>query len=70
LYRNFQVVFARELPSLPLFVPVYSYGVDAQVQGVQVAPLYDASVRLATFTQWFLLTRRALQQEETATPSP
>jgi peptide/nickel transport system substrate-binding protein len=69
LYRNFQVVFARDLPALPLFVPVYSYGVDAQVQGVQVAPLYDSSDRLATFTQWFLLTRRALQ-EETATPSP
>lgn len=70
LYRNFQVIFAKELPALPLFVPVYSYGVDAQVQGVQVAPLYDPSDRFATFTQWFLLTRRALQQEETATPSP
>jgi len=70
LYRNFQVVFAKELPALPLFVPVYSYGVDAQVQGVQVAPLYDSSDRLATFAQWFLLTRRALQPEEAATPSP
>jgi len=70
LYRNFQVVFARELPALPLFVPVYSYGVDSQVQGVQVAPLYDSSDRLATFTQWYLLTRRALQQGETATPLP
>ena len=27
LYRNFQVVFAKELPALPLFVPVYTYGV-------------------------------------------
>jgi peptide/nickel transport system substrate-binding protein len=70
LYRNFQVVFAKELPSLPLFVPIYSYGVDAQVQGVQVAPLYDSSDRLATFPQWYLLTRRALQQEVTPTPSP
>jgi len=70
LYRNFQVIFAKELPALPLFVPVYSYGVDAQVQGVQVAPLYDPSDRFATFTQWFLLTRRALQQEATTTPSP
>lgn len=70
LYRNFQVVFAKELPALPLFVPVYSYGVDAQVQGVQVAPLYDSADRLATFTQWFLLTRRALQEEETVTPKP
>lgn len=70
LYRNFQVVFAKELPALPLFVPVYSYGVDVQVQGVQVAPLHDSADRLATFTQWFLLTRRALQEEVTATSSP
>ncbi len=70
LYRNFQVVFAKELPALPLYIPVYSYGVDSQVQGVQVAPLYDPSDRLATFTQWFLLTRRALEQDATITPSP
>ncbi|HAV76992.1 MAG TPA: hypothetical protein DCX53_06515 [Anaerolineae bacterium] len=67
LYRNFQVVFAKELPALPLYVPVYSYGVDSQVQGVQVAPLYEPSDRLNTFSNWFLLTRRAL---EAATQSP
>ncbi len=70
LYRNFQVVFAKELPALPLYIPVYSYGVDSQVQGVQIAPLYDPSDRLATFTQWFLLTRRALEQDATPTVSP
>jgi len=70
LYRNFQAIFAKELPALPLFIPVYSYAVDSQVQGVQVAPLYDASDRLATFTQWFLLTRRALQSEATPTLTP
>lgn len=69
LYRNFQIVFAKELPSLPLYVPVYSYGVDSQVQGVQVSPLYDPSDRFADFTSWFLLTRRALEGPEvTATP--
>ncbi|HET9589627.1 MAG TPA: peptide ABC transporter substrate-binding protein [Anaerolineales bacterium] len=70
LYRNFQVVFARELPALPLFSPVYSYGVDAQVQGVQVPSLYDPSDRLATFSNWYLLTRRALEPAETPTASP
>ncbi len=70
LYRNFQVVFAKELPALPLYVPVYSYGVDAQVQGVQVAALYDPSDRLATFTSWYLLTRRALEQTEAPTSAP
>ena len=67
LYRNFQVIFIKELPALPLYVPVYSYGVDSQVQGVQVGPLYEPSDRLNTFTRWFLLTRRAL---ESATESP
>jgi peptide/nickel transport system substrate-binding protein len=70
LYRNFQVVFAKELPALPLFAPVYSYGVDSQVRGVQVPSLYDPSDRLATFTNWYLLTRRALEPEETPTPAP
>jgi peptide/nickel transport system substrate-binding protein len=70
LYRNFQVVFAKELPALPLFSPVYSYGVDSQVQGVQIPSLYDPSDRLATFRDWYLLTRRALEPEETPTVSP
>jgi peptide/nickel transport system substrate-binding protein len=70
LYRNFQVVFGKELPALPLFAPVYSYGVDSQVQGVQVAALYDASDRLATFNSWYLLTRRALEQTEVPTTAP
>jgi peptide/nickel transport system substrate-binding protein len=70
LYRNFQVVFAKELPALPLFAPVYSYGVDSQVQGVQVPALYDPSDRLATFSSWYLLTRRALEQTEIPTATP
>lgn len=70
LYRNFQVVFSKELPALPLYIPVYSYGVDSQVQGVQVGPLYEPSDRLNTFTRWFLLTRRALDQGTAPTASP
>ncbi|MDD2922893.1 MAG: peptide ABC transporter substrate-binding protein [Anaerolineales bacterium] len=66
LYRNFQVVFAKELPSLPLYYPVYSFGVSAQVQGVQVAPMYDASDRLALISEWYLVTRRTLEN----TPAP
>jgi peptide/nickel transport system substrate-binding protein len=66
LYRNFQVVFVKDMPSLPLYYPVYSYGVDSQVQGVQVAPMYDVSDRLALIQEWYLVTRRALEQ----TPVP
>ena len=59
LYRNFQVVFAKELPALPLFYPVYSYAVDQQVLGVQVPPLFDSSDRFQTFARWYLVTKRA-----------
>jgi peptide/nickel transport system substrate-binding protein len=67
LYRNFQVVFAKELPALPLYYPVYSFGVDAQVLGVQVAPLYDISDRFSLITDWYLVTRRSLETTPEAT---
>ena len=71
LYRNFQVVFQKELPSLPLYYPVYNYGVDAQVRGVQVAPLlYDTSDRLAFLANWYLVTRRSLEQAPAPTVGP
>jgi peptide/nickel transport system substrate-binding protein len=66
LYRNFQVIFARELPALPLYYPVYSYGVDQQVLGVQVPPLFDTSDRFQTFNRWFLVTRRAPEAQSGA----
>ncbi len=70
LYRNFQVLFAKEMPSLPLYYPVYSYGVDVQVQGVQVAPMYDVSDRLALIAEWYLVTRRTLEQTPAPTVAP
>ena len=69
LYRNFQVVFTKDMPSLPLYYPVYSYGVDVQVQGVQVAPMYDVSDRLALITEWYLVTRRTLEEQATSEPA-
>jgi peptide/nickel transport system substrate-binding protein len=57
-YRNFQIRFTQELPALPLFYPVYTYGVDAEVQGVRMGPLYDPSDRLAAANTWYLMARR------------
>ncbi|RPI23983.1 MAG: hypothetical protein EHM70_21830 [Chloroflexota bacterium] len=72
-YRNFQVRFTQELPALPMFYPVYTYAVDAQVQGVSMGPLFDPSERFATVTQWFLLSKRVAVDEsstEALTPTP
>ncbi|MEI7987887.1 MAG: ABC transporter substrate-binding protein [Chloroflexota bacterium] len=66
LYRNFQVRFASELPALPLFYPVYTYGIDQEVQGVRVGPIFDPSDRLSLVTEWFLMSKGKVA--ETAVP--
>jgi len=62
LYRNFQVIFAKELPALPLYFPVYTFAVDAQVYRVQVPPLFDTSDRYFNVTEWYLITRRTVEK--------
>lgn len=66
LYHNFQAIFAKDLPSLPLFYPVYNYGVTSLIQGVSMGPLIDTSDRFATVSRWFLTARRS-QSTESAT---
>lgn len=58
LYRKFQEMFADRLPALLLYYPVYTYGVDSRVQGVQVAPMLDASDRFRNVAEWYLKTKR------------
>jgi len=60
-YNNFQLIFANELPALPLFTPQYSYAVSTDVQGVQLGPLYNTDDRFMTVTSWYLLSQRSGQ---------
>jgi peptide/nickel transport system substrate-binding protein len=69
-YRNFQVRFASELPALPLFYPVYSYGVDSEVRGVSMGPLYDTSDRFNNLASWFLITSPVAGMLQTPTTVP
>jgi len=57
LYRNFQVIFSEELPALPLFYPVYNFGVSSSIQGVRVGPMFDQSDRFWNISDWFLLAQ-------------
>jgi peptide/nickel transport system substrate-binding protein len=73
LYNNFQVRFASDLPALPLFYPIYNYGIDQRVNGVTIGPLYQPSDRFAGVTRWFLLAERSLEPAATpidTTPTP
>jgi peptide/nickel transport system substrate-binding protein len=60
LYREFQELFADEVPALLLYQPIYTYGVDRKVQGVQMGPLMTSSDRLATVSSWYIATRRVI----------
>jgi len=53
LYRNFQVRFSDQLPALPLYYPVYTYGISADVKGVRIGPIFEPSDRLETINQWY-----------------
>lgn len=68
LYHNFQVLFSQELPSLPLYYPVYSYAVDSQIKGIRVGPLFDSSDRFSTVENWYL-EARLTQQQVVLTPT-
>lgn len=57
-YHNFQVIFMKDMPSLPLFYPVYSYAVDKQVQGIRLGPILEPGDRFANLVEWFLVTSR------------
>ncbi len=56
LYRNFQVLFAEDLPSLPLFFSVYNYAVKDSIQNVSMGPVYDPSDRFNTIGEWYIRT--------------
>lgn len=72
LYRNFQVYFARELPALPLFYPLYTYAVDATVQGIRLGPVFDLSDRFNGIHKWHMQAAPAsvlpTLEEGTTTP--
>ena len=64
LYREFQQLFMEQVPALPLYEPVYTYGVDARVHGVQIGPLMKPSDRFLTIADWYVLERRVIVSEQ------
>ena len=54
LYKNFQVRFHDQLPALPLYYPVYNYAVATEVKGVRIGPIFEASNRLNSITDWYI----------------
>ena len=70
LYEEFQQLFAEQLPSLPLYVPIYTYGVDQGVNDVQIGPLMHPADRFRTVLNWWIVHRRVFVHESEAHLSP
>jgi peptide/nickel transport system substrate-binding protein len=72
LYHQFQAIFAGELPALPLYYPVYTYGVSDRVNNVQIGAINDPSERFRSFADWYIDSRRvpANQVPAGAPPTP
>ncbi len=68
LYREFQRLFAEEVPSLLLYHPVYAFGVRNTVKNVTVGPLHRPGDRYRTIASWYIRVRRIPIMA--ATPSP
>lgn len=68
LYRNFQVLFQEELPSLPLFYSIFNYGVRNTILDVQIGPIYQAADRFNAVNRWYILTGTNEPTENGATP--
>jgi len=58
LYRNFQVLFMREMPSLPLFYSTYTYAISTDINGVTLGPIFEPGDRFNNVHLWFVLTGR------------
>jgi len=64
LYRNFQVLFMRELPSLPLFYPVFTYAITDEINGVNLGPIFEPADRFNNVHDWFILSGQDLSPTE------
>ncbi len=70
LYRQFQRIFMEDVPAAILYYPVYTYGIDKRLHGVQLAPMLDMSDRFRNISQWYINTRRVILSEAQARPAP
>lgn len=70
LYRNFQVLFQEDLPSLPLFYPIYNYAVKETIKNVSIGPIYSPSDRFNAIGDWYILAGKADEAQATTAPQP
>jgi peptide/nickel transport system substrate-binding protein len=54
----------EEVPALPLYVPIYTYGIDQRVNGGQIGSLMTPQDRFLSLPDWYVLQRRVVASDE------
>jgi peptide/nickel transport system substrate-binding protein len=70
LYHAFQQIFAEEVPSLPIYYPMYTYAVNEQVREVQLSPLLHTSDRFRNVQAWYVQTEQVVVSETAELDKP
>lgn len=52
LYAQFQELFVQDVPSVPLYYPVYTYFVSSRVDGIEPGVLFTLASRWANVHEW------------------
>jgi peptide/nickel transport system substrate-binding protein len=66
LYAEFQHRFAEDVPAILLYHPVYTYGVDQYVYGVNVGPIVRPGDRFLGIADWYVRWRRVIRSDAQA----
>jgi peptide/nickel transport system substrate-binding protein len=66
LYQQFQQIFTRDVPSILLYHPVYTYAVDQYVYDVQVGPIMRPGDRFLGIADWYVRWRRVIRSDASA----
>ena len=53
---QFQGAFEEQLPSLPLFYPIYNYAVKDSIKDLSFGPAYNPADRFNEVNKWYILT--------------
>ncbi len=68
LYHKFQELFREKTPGILLYYPVYNYGISEKVRDVQIGPIAVSSDRFRTLPEWYVITRRVIQNKAPVAP--
>jgi peptide/nickel transport system substrate-binding protein len=66
LYAQFQQLFARDVPAILLYQPVYTYAVGRSVYNVHVGPIVHPGDRFLGVADWYVHLRRVIRSDAQA----